>query len=68
MTNDFSDIIIMKHGHSGDIFRGLKVSGTAFIKMVDLDQLDKYFINKIMYFDKVLYAILVSLLPYYSDL
>lgn len=63
-TDNFSDIKLLKHGHSGDLFRGILEGGVpVVIKKVDLQSVKKEtYMSELDFFSKVSHARLVPLL------
>ncbi|KAM7251487.1 hypothetical protein ACFE04_023370 [Oxalis oulophora] len=54
-TGDFSDINLIKHGHSGDLFKGVLENGTVtVIKRIDLNRIKKEtYLSELDFFNKV---------------
>ncbi|GFY89697.1 leucine-rich repeat protein kinase family protein [Actinidia rufa] len=65
-TDNFNDINLIKHGHSGDLFRGILEGGIpVVIKKVDLHSVKKEaYMLELDFFSKVSHARLVPLLGY----
>lgn len=63
-TDNFNDVNLIKHGHSGDLFRGILEGGVpVVIKKVDLQAVKKEtYMSELDFFSKVSHARLVPLL------
>ncbi|XP_058190662.1 probable LRR receptor-like serine/threonine-protein kinase At2g16250 [Rhododendron vialii] len=63
-TDNFNDVNLIKHGHSGDLFRGILDGGVpVVIKKVDLQAVKKEtYMSELDFFSKVSHARLVPLL------
>ncbi|XVF67723.1 hypothetical protein PTKIN_Ptkin10aG0144900 [Pterospermum kingtungense] len=63
-TGDFSDANLIKHGHSGDLFKGILEGGLPIvIKRIDLQSIKKEaYILELDFFSKVSHARVVPLL------
>ncbi|TYI49356.1 hypothetical protein E1A91_D12G029800v1 [Gossypium mustelinum] len=63
-TGDFSDANLIKHGHSGDLFRGVLEDGLpVVIKRIDLHSIKKEaYLLELDFFSKVSYTRVVTLL------
>ncbi|KDP46255.1 hypothetical protein JCGZ_10095 [Jatropha curcas] len=63
-TGDFSDVNLIKHGHSGDLYRGILENGsTVVIKRVDLQSVNKdTYLLELDFFSKVSHPRVVPLL------
>uniref|UniRef100_A0A2P2KGG5 Uncharacterized protein MANES_15G163300 n=1 Tax=Rhizophora mucronata TaxID=61149 RepID=A0A2P2KGG5_RHIMU len=63
-TGDFSDVNLIKHGHSGDLFSGILDSGIpVVIKKVNLQSIKKEaYLVELDFFSKILHSRLVPLL------
>ncbi|XP_057965711.1 probable LRR receptor-like serine/threonine-protein kinase At2g16250 [Malania oleifera] len=63
-TGDFSDTNLIKHGHSGDLFRGILENGIpVVIKRIDLHSVEKEaYLSELEFFSKVSHIRLVPLL------
>ncbi|KAL4302855.1 hypothetical protein GQ457_10G021500 [Hibiscus cannabinus] len=63
-TGDFNDANLIKHGHSGDLFRGILEGGIAVvIKRIDLQSIKKeVYLAELEFFSKVSHARIVPLL------
>ncbi|KAE8672846.1 putative LRR receptor-like serine/threonine-protein kinase [Hibiscus syriacus] len=63
-TADFTDANLIKHGHSGDLFKGILESGlTVVIKKIDLRSIEKeMYLSELDFFSKVAHNRVVPLL------
>ncbi|WCJ33897.1 Leucine-rich repeat protein kinase family protein [Euphorbia peplus] len=63
-TGDFNDLNLIKHGHSGDLYKGTLENGIfVVIKRVDLQSVKKEaYLQELDFFSKVLHPRLISLL------
>ncbi|XWS62791.1 hypothetical protein CRYUN_Cryun06bG0040900 [Craigia yunnanensis] len=66
-TGDFSDANLIKHGHSGDLFRGILEGGLpVVIKRIDLQSIKKEaYLLELDFFSKVSHTRVVPLLGHY---
>ncbi|XVE93207.1 hypothetical protein REPUB_Repub01dG0170600 [Reevesia pubescens] len=68
-TGDFSDANLIKHGHSGDLFRGILEGGLpVVIKRIDLQSIKKEaYLLELDFFSKVSHTRVVPLLGHFLE-